>query len=73
MRPRYEPMFPPDLDWLPRPPELERDPELALLAVLHITLEALVFALLAAHPRLATHDPPPDPDTLIGGGQLRSQ
>ena len=59
-----EPLFPPDLDWIPRPPALERDPELALLAVLHTTLEALIFALLASHPHLATPDPPPDPDIL---------
>ena len=54
----------PDLDWLPRPPALERDPELAILAVLHTTLEAVVFALLAAHPHLATPDPPPDPEII---------
>lgn len=54
----------PDLDWLPRPPALERDPELALLAVLHTALEAVVFALVAAHPHLATPDPPPDPEIL---------
>jgi len=59
-----EPFFPPDLDWLPKPPALERDPELALLAVLHTALETLVFALLASHPHLATPDPPPDPETL---------
>jgi hypothetical protein len=57
-------MFPPDLDWLPRPPALERDPELALLAVLHTALEILGFALLASHPHLATPDPPADSDTL---------
>lgn len=59
-----EPFFPPDLDWLPKPPALERDPELALLAVLHTALETLVFALLASHPHLATPDPPPDSETL---------
>lgn len=59
-----EPLFPRDLDWIPRPPALERDPELALLAVLHTTLETLVFALVASHPHLATPDPPPDRETL---------
>lgn len=58
------PMFPQELDWLPRPPEIERDPELALLAVLHTALEATVLALTAAHPHLATTDPPPDRQTL---------
>jgi hypothetical protein len=60
-----EPCFPPDLDWIPRPPALERDPELALLAVLHTTLDVLVFALVASHPHLATPDPPPDRETLV--------
>ena len=54
----------PDLDWLPRPPVLERDPELALLAVLHTPLEVVVYALVAAHPHLAAPDPPPDPEIL---------
>lgn len=63
--PDTPPLFPPDLDWLPRPPALERNPELAVLAVLHVALEATVFALVGAHPHLATLDPPPDPDTLV--------
>ncbi len=61
---RRDPHVFPDLDWLPRPPALERDPELALLAVLHTALEAVVYALVAVHPHLATPDPPPDPDIL---------
>lgn len=58
------PMFPPDLDWLPSPPALAQNPELAMLAVLHTTLEALVLALVAFYPQLATPDPPPDRETL---------
>jgi hypothetical protein len=53
----------PDLDWLPRPPDLERDPELALLAVLHTALQVTVYALVAVHPQLATDSPlPADPN-----------
>jgi hypothetical protein len=53
----------PDLDWLPRPPELERDPELAVLAVLHVALNATIYALVAAHPHLASDWPrPPYPE-----------
>lgn len=59
-----QPLFPPELDWIPRPPALDRHPELALLAVLHTTLEALVPALVASHPQLASLDPPPDRETL---------
>jgi hypothetical protein len=63
--PRHtDPMFPPDLDWLPRPPALQQNPELALLAVLHTTLETLVLSLVALYPHLATLDPPPDRETL---------
>lgn len=61
---RHEDHVFPDLDWLPRPPVLERDPELALLAVLHTALEVVVYAIIAAHPHLATPDPPPDPEIL---------
>lgn len=66
---RDEHVFP-DLDWLPRPPALARDPELALLAVLHTALEAVVFSLVAAHPHLATPDPPPDPEILAASRLL---
>jgi hypothetical protein len=59
-----DPMFPPDLDWLPRPPALAQNPELAMLAVLHTTLEALVLALVAFYPQLANPDPPPDRESL---------
>jgi hypothetical protein len=55
---------PPDLDWLPRPPALQQNPELAMLAVLHTTLETLVLALVAFYPQLAFPDPPPDRETL---------
>lgn len=48
-----------DLDWLPTPPQLERDPELAILAVLHTTLQVAVYALVAAYPQLATDYPLP--------------
>jgi len=57
-------MFPPDLDGLPRQPALQLNPELALLAVLHTTLEALVLSLVAFYPHLATLEPPPDRETL---------
>jgi hypothetical protein len=56
-------MFPPDLDWLPPPPALAQNPELAMLAVLHTTLEALVLALVAFYPHLALPEPPPDRET----------
>jgi hypothetical protein len=59
-----DPMFPPNLDWLPRPPALAQNPELAMLAVLHTTLETLVLALVAFYPQLAFPDPPPDRETL---------
>jgi hypothetical protein len=57
-------VFPSDLDGLPRPPALQQNPELALLAVLHTTLETLVLSLVAFYPHLATPDPPPDRETL---------
>jgi hypothetical protein len=58
------PLFPPDLDWLPRPSALQQNPELATLAVLHTTLETLVLSLVAFYPQLATLEPPPDRETL---------
>lgn len=61
---RTDPVFPPDLDWLPRPCALQQNPELATLAVLHTTLETLVLSLVAFYPHLATLDPPPDRETL---------
>jgi hypothetical protein len=57
-------MSSPDLNGLPRPPALQQNPELALLAVLHTTLEILVLSLVAFYPHLATPDPPPDCETL---------
>ena len=57
-------MFPPDLDWLPPPRALTQNPELAMLAVLHTTLEALVLALVAFYPQLAFPEPPPDRESL---------
>jgi hypothetical protein len=57
-------VLPPDLDWLPRPPALAQNPELAMLAVLHTTLETLVLALVAFYPQLAFPDPLPDRETL---------
>lgn len=59
-----ERLLPPDLDWIPQPPALDRHPELALLAVLHVALESLVPVLVASHPHLAAPDPPPDRETL---------
>lgn len=58
------PVFPPDLDWLPRPAALQQNPELATLAVLHTTLETLVHSLVAFYPQLATLEPPSDRETL---------
>jgi hypothetical protein len=57
-------MFPPALDWLPRPPTLAQNPELAMLAVLHTTLETLVLALVAFYPHLALPEPPSDRESL---------
>ena len=58
------PLVLPDLDWLPRPRALAQNPELAMLAVLHTTLETLVRALVAFYPHLAFPDPPPDRESL---------
>lgn len=60
---RTDPLLLPDLDWLPRPPALNQNPELALLAVLHTTLETLGVALIAYYPGLADPEPPPDRET----------
>lgn len=49
---------PGDRDWMPAPPEIEHAPEIALLAVLHRTLDVAVYALLAAHPCLTDLEPP---------------
>jgi len=43
----------------PTPAELDRDPELALLAALDDTLELALRALLAVHPQLGDPDAPP--------------
>ena len=58
------PLVLPDLDWLPRPRALAQNPELAMLAVLHTTLETLARALVAFYPHLASPDPPPDRESL---------
>lgn len=58
------PVFPPDLDWLPQPLALQQNPELATLAVLHTTLEALVLSLAAFYPQLATLEPLHERETL---------
>jgi hypothetical protein len=57
-------VFPPDLDGLPRSSALQQNPELAILAVLHTTLETLVLSLAAFYPQLATLEPPDDRETL---------
>jgi hypothetical protein len=44
-------------DWRPTPPEVERAPEVALLAVLDRALDATVAAIIAAHPNLADGEP----------------
>ena len=51
----------PNLDWWPRPPELDAAPELAVLAVVRAALEILNAALFAANPHLTadTGLPPP--------------
>ena len=43
----------PDLEWWPRPPELDAAPELAVLATLRASVQILTSALLSAHPHLA--------------------
>ena len=46
------------LTWFPTPPELDRAPELAVLAALDGVLEITFCALLAAHPELADAERP---------------
>lgn len=46
---------------IPTPNELDRDPELAVLAALDAALQAAVFALVAVHPPLRG-----DSDALLG-------
>lgn len=41
---------------IPTPPDLDRDPELAVLAALDASLKAAVFALISAHPPLRDSD-----------------
>ena len=50
---------------IPTPNDLDRDPELAVLAALDAALQAAVFALISVHPHLRggdepqpRHDPP---------------
>ena len=52
---------PRDLDWWPRPPDLDAAPELAVLAALRAAAEIAVAALLAANPELTTGDDSPLP------------
>ena len=58
------PLVLPAIDWLPRPRALAQNPELAMLAVLHTTLETLVQSLVAFYPHLAFPDPPTDRESL---------
>jgi hypothetical protein len=44
-------------DWRPTPPEIDRAPEVALLAVLDHGLDVAAAALVAAHPNLLDDDP----------------
>jgi hypothetical protein len=50
----------------PRPlvTDLRRAPELAILAVLHTAVRAVLVALAAEHPTLADLGPPEEPPTL---------
>lgn len=62
-------------DWRLMPPELERAPELAVLAVLDRTLEIATYAVLTAHLEL-TSEPPPHwrphaPDTRCAEKLIR--
>ena len=41
--------------WLPIPPELQRNPELAALAILDYTLDITCYALYAEHPDIHNH------------------
>lgn len=47
--------------WLPPPPDIANDPELAILAVLDAALQATAGALFAQHPDL--HDEAPGQDS----------
>jgi hypothetical protein len=48
---------------IPTPPQLDADPELAVLAALEAALKASVFALITAHPALRDADCRVDDDT----------
>ena len=48
---------------IPTPNKLDRDPELAVLAVLDAALQAAVFALISVHPHLRG-----DNDAPLGDG-----
>jgi hypothetical protein len=47
---------------IPMPPDLDRDPELAVLAVLETCVEAATHAVIAAQPGLRGPDPGPEPE-----------
>lgn len=44
--------------WRPTPPEIDRDPEVALLAALDHALDVAAAAILAAHPNLVDDEAP---------------
>lgn len=44
-------------DWQPTPPEIDRAPEVALLAVLDHALDVVATAIVAAHPNLLDDEP----------------
>lgn len=44
-------------DWQPTPPEIDRAPEVALLAVLDHVLDVVAAAIVAAHPNLLDDEP----------------
>jgi hypothetical protein len=44
-------------DWRPSPPEIDRAPEVALLAVLDLALDVAMAAVVAAHPNLVDDEP----------------
>jgi hypothetical protein len=49
----------PALEWFPTPPEYDQAPELATLAILAGTLDAVSMVILAANPELLDDQPQP--------------
>jgi hypothetical protein len=56
--------------WLPTPPEIAKDPELAPLAMLEAALDVTAWALHAQHPELADDAALPEPITKLAAQLL---